>query len=735
MSEGVGTSVLNTLPDRPVQPEKPGTGPWNGRREFTDLAWEAIVSSQDVAKESKHGFVETEHLLKSLLEQRNSLACKIFSKAGVNDAKLLDATNSFIYSQPKVQNEVAGSVFGRHLEALIQRAREYKKEYWETYVSVDHLVLGFAKDKKFGRELFKDFKITITTLKSAMISIRPQQANPGCKYEALEKYGKNLTAMARKGKLDPLISLDMGALTAGVERRGTLEDRIKSVIREITESDRHVILFIDEIHTFVGSGRKNGAMDAGNLLKSVLGQGLRCLGATTLVEYNKYIENDPALGRHFMKVNVTEPTVEVTISILRGLRKRYELDHGVCISDNALVEAAVMSDRYISDRFLPDKAIDIVDEAAASLQLEITSKSTHLHEIGRSGKCMPKKEVTADYIADVVMEWTGIPVSKPSQSEREKLLHFQEELQKRVIGQDPAVKAVADAIRRSRAGLSNPKRPIGSFMFMGPTGVGKTELAKALASTMFNNGEALVRIDMSEYMKKYSVSRLIGTPPGYVGYYEGGQLSEAVRGRPYTVVLFDEIEKAYSDVLDIFLQILDDGMLTDSKGRKVSFRNTIVIMTSNVGSKEILNMDKGIDGGSSDYETIKTRVMEAAENVFRPEFINRIDEVIVFKPLDQEEINKIVMLQLTRVQHRLADQKIRIEASNSAIYFLGKLSYDPKYGARPVSRVLQRYVENELANRIHREDFKHEDKILIDTEVTVPANGQLREQKLVFRNI
>ncbi|KAJ1697474.1 hypothetical protein LUZ63_005986 [Rhynchospora breviuscula] len=762
------------------------------KREFTDLAWEAIVSSKVVAKESKHGFVETEHLLKSLLEQRNSLACKIFSKAGVNNAKLLDATKSFIDSQPKVQNEAAGSVFGRHLEALIQRAREYKKEYWETYVSVDHLVLGFAKDKKFGRELFKDFQITITTLKYAMISIRWHQANPGCKYEALEKYGKDLTAMAHKGKLDPvigrddeirrcikilskrkknnalligepgvgktaiaeglaqwiveenvpqvlvkcrLISLDMGALTAGAERRGTFEDRIKSVIREVTESDEQVILFIDEIHTVVGSGRKNGAMDAGNLLKPMLGQGLRCLGATTLVEYNKYIESDPALVRHFMKVNVTEPTVEVTISILRGLRKRYELDHGVCISDSALVEAAVMSDRYISDRFLPDKAIDIVDEAAASLQLEITSKSTCLHEIDRSGKCMPKKEVTAYDIADVVMEWTGIPVSKPSQSEREKVLHFQEELQKRVIGQDPAVKAVADSIRRSRAGLSNPKRPIASFMFMGPTGVGKTELAKALASTMFNNGEALVRIDMSEYMERYSISKLIGASPGYVGYKEGGQLSEAVRGRPYTVVLFDEIEKAHSDVLNIFLQILDDGMVTDSKGRKVSFRNTIVIMTSNVGSKEILNMDKGIDGGSSDYETIKTRVMDAAENVFRPEFINRIDEFIVFRPLDQDEINKIVTLQLGRVQHRLADHKIRIEASNSAIDFLGKLSYDPKYGARPVNRVLQQYVENELANRIHREDFKHEDKILIDTEVTVPANGLLPEQKLVFRNI
>ncbi|OAY80594.1 Chaperone protein ClpB3, chloroplastic [Ananas comosus] len=932
--------------------------PRDGRitqQEFTEMAWQGIVSSPEVAKESKHQIVETEHLMKSLLEQKNGLARRIFSKAGVDNTKLLDATERFIQRQPKVLGESAGSMLGRDLEALIQQAREYKKEYGDSFVSVEHLVLAFADDRRFGKQLFKDFQITLQTLKSSIEAIRGRQnvidQDPEGKYEALEKYGKDLTAMAREGKLDPvigrddeirrciqilsrrtknnpvligepgvgktaiseglaqrivqgdvpqalmnrrLISLDMGALIAGAKYRGEFEDRLKAVLREVTESDGQIILFIDEIHTVVGAGATNGAMDAGNLLKPMLGRGeLRCIGATTLDEYRKYIEKDPALERRFQQVFVDQPSVEDTISILRGLRERYELHHGVRISDSALVEAAILSDRYISGRFLPDKgeiaiaasedqsfnnlfpdefsrksyaavpqkrfillisAIDLVDEAAAKVKMEITSKPTALDEINRavlklemerlslkndtdkaskdrlsrleaeltllkekqaqlteqwekersimmriqsikeelflilasfftqidrvnleiqqaereydlnraaelkygslislqrqlqeaekeldeyqsSGKSMLREEVTGNDIAEIVSKWTGIPVSKLQQSEREKLLHLEEELHKRVVGQDPAVKAVADAIQRSRAGLSDPNRPIASFMFMGPTGVGKTELAKALASYMFNTEEALVRIDMSEYMEKHTVSRLIGAPPGYVGYEEGGQLTETVRRRPYAVILFDEIEKAHSDVFNIFLQILDDGRVTDSQGRKVSFTNTVIIMTSNVGSQYILNMNDEVESKENTYEIIKSRVMEAARSIFRPEFMNRIDEYIVFQPLDREQINMIVRLQLERVQQRLADRKITIQVTDAALELLGSLGYDPNYGARPVKRVIQQHVENELAKGILRGEFKDEDTISVDTEVTAFSNGQLPQQKLVFRKL
>ncbi|CAK7323015.1 unnamed protein product [Dovyalis caffra] len=874
------------------------------QQEFTDMAWQGIVSSPDVAKENKHQIVETEHLMKALLEQKNGLARRIFSKIGVDNTRLLEATDKFIQRQPKVLGESAGSMLGRDLEALIQRAREYKKEYGDSFISVEHLVLGFAQDQRFGKQLFKDFQISLQTLKSAIESIRGRQSvidqDPEGKYEALEKYGKDLTAMAKAGKLDPvigrddeirrciqilsrrtknnpvligepgvgktaiseglaqrivegdvpqalmnrkLISLDMGSLIAGAKYRGEFEDRLKAVLKEVTDSDGQIILFIDEIHTVVGAGATNGAMDAGNLLKPMLGRGeLRCIGATTLDEYRKYIEKDPALERRFQQVYVDQPTVEDTISILRGLRERYELHHGVRISDGALVEAAILSDRYISGRFLPDKAIDLVDEAAAKLKMEITSKPTALDEINRSvlklemerlsltndtdkaskdrlsrldaelsllkkkqaelteqweheksvmtriqsikeeidrvnveiqqaereydlnraaelkygslnslqrqlesaekeldeymksGKSMLREEVTGDDIAEIVSKWTGIPVSKLKQSEREKLLHLEDELHKRVVGQDPAVKAVAEAIQRSRAGLSDPRRPIASFMFMGPTGVGKTELAKALASYMFNTEEALVRIDMSEYMEKHAVSRLVGAPPGYVGYEEGGQLTETVRRRPYAVILFDEIEKAHSDVFNIFLQILDDGRVTDSQGRTVSFTNTVIIMTSNVGSQYILDTDDDLPKEVA-YETIKGRVMDAARSVFRPEFMNRVDEYIVFQPLDRDQINSIVRLQLGRVQQRLADRKIKVLVTGAAVELLGTLGYDPNYGARPVKRVIQQYVENELAKGILRGEFKDEDSISVDTEVTAFANGQLPQQKLVFKRL
>uniref|UniRef100_A0A1D1ZH43 Chaperone protein ClpB3, chloroplastic n=1 Tax=Anthurium amnicola TaxID=1678845 RepID=A0A1D1ZH43_9ARAE len=875
------------------------------QQDFTEMAWQALVSSPEVAKESKQQVVETEHLMKALLEQKNGLARRVFSKAGVDNTRLLEATEKFIQRQPKVYGDTVGSMLGRDLEALIQRAREYMKKYGDSFVSVEHFILAYAEDQRFGKQLFKDFQISLNTLTSAIQAIRGRQnvidQDPEGKYESLEKYGKDLTAMARAGKLDPvigrddeirrciqilsrrtknnpvligepgvgktaiseglaqrivagdvpqalmnrrLISLDMGALIAGAKFRGEFEDRLKAVLKEVTESDGQTILFIDEIHTVVGAGATNGAMDAGNLLKPMLGRGeLRCIGATTLDEYRKYIEKDPALERRFQQVYVDQPTVEDTISILRGLRERYELHHGVRISDSALVEAAILSDRYISGRFLPDKAIDLVDEAAAKLKMEITSKPTALDEINRSvlklemerlsltndtdkaskdrlsrldaelsllkakqaelteqweheksvmtriqsikeeidrvnleiqqaereydlnraaelkygslnslqrqlqvaekeldeylssGKSMLREEVTGNDIAEIVSKWTGIPVSKLQQTEREKLLNLEEELHKRVVGQDPAVRSVAEAIQRSRAGLSDPHRPIASFMFMGPTGVGKTELAKALASYMFNTEEALVRIDMSEYMEKHAVSRLIGAPPGYVGYEEGGQLTETVRRRPYAVILFDEIEKAHSDVFNVFLQILDDGRVTDSQGRTVSFTNTVIIMTSNVGSQYVLNAADDISSKDFAYETMKQRVMDAARSVFRPEFMNRVDEYIVFRPLDREQINSIVRLQLERVQKRVKDRKLNIKVTDAAVQLLGQLGYDPNYGARPVKRVIQQNVENELAKGILRGEFKDEDTILIDTEVTAFSNGQLPQEKLVFKKL
>ncbi|XP_056694513.1 chaperone protein ClpB3, mitochondrial isoform X2 [Spinacia oleracea] len=870
------------------------------------MAWEGVVGAVEAARLSKQQIVETEHLIKALLEQKDGLARRIFTKAGLDNSSVLQAIDDFISKQPKVGGDTSGPILGTHLGSLLDRARKHKKEMGDDFVSVEHLVLAFHSDPRFGKQLFQNFNLDEKELKASIQAVRGSQKvtdqNPEGKYEALEKYGSDLTESARRGKLDPvigrddeirrciqilsrrtknnpviigepgvgktaiaeglaqriirgdvpeplmnrkLISLDMGSLLAGAKFRGDFEERLKAVLKEVSASNGQIILFIDEIHTVVGAGATGGAMDASNLLKPMLGRGeLRCIGATTLNEYRKYIEKDPALERRFQQVFCGQPSVEDTVSILRGLRERYELHHGVKISDGALVAAAILSDRYITERFLPDKAIDLVDEAAAKLKMEITSKPTELDEIDRavlklemeklslkndtdraskerlnklesdltslkekqkelsqqwesekvlmnrirsikeeidrvnlemeaaereydlsraaelkygtlmslqrqlqeaeknlaeyreSGKSLLREEVTDIDITEIVSKWTGIPLSNLQQSEREKLVYLEEVLHKRVIGQDMAVKSVADAIRRSRAGLSDPNRPIASFMFMGPTGVGKTELAKALAGYLFNTENALVRIDMSEYMEKHAVSRLVGAPPGYVGYEEGGQLTEVVRQRPYSVVLFDEIEKAHHDVFNILLQLLDDGRITDAQGRTVSFTNCVVIMTSNIGSHYILETLKNTqDSKDAVYELMKRQVVELARQTFRPEFMNRIDEYIVFQPLDSREISRILELQLNRVKDRLKQKKIDLHYTKEAAELLGTLGYDPNYGARPVKRVIQQMVENEIAMGVLRGDYKEDDSIVVDVDTLSSAKDLPSQNKLVIRKV
>ncbi|MEH2040318.1 ATP-dependent chaperone ClpB [Nostoc sp.] len=849
--------------------------------QFTEKAWEAIAHTPDIVKQYQQQQIESEHLMKALLEQ-DGLATGILTKAGVNLQKLRDRTEQFFQRQPKVSGTSSSVYLGRSLDTLLDRADGYRKEFQDEYISIEHLLLAYAKDDRFGKALFQEFALDEGKLKNIIKQVRGSQKvtdqNPEGKYEALEKYGRDLTEAARKGQLDPvigrddeirrtvqilsrrtknnpvligepgvgktaiaeglaqriiagdvpqslkdrkLIALDMGALIAGAKFRGEFEERLKAVLKEVTESGGNIVLFIDEIHTVVGAGATQGAMDAGNLLKPMLARGeLRCIGATTLDEYRKYIEKDAALERRFQQVYVDQPSVEDSISILRGLRERYENHHGVKISDSALVAAAVLSSRYISDRFLPDKAIDLVDEAAARLKMEITSKPEELDEIDRkilqlemeklslqkesdaasrerlgrlekeiadlkeeqktlntqwqsekdiidkiqsvkkeiervnleiqqaerdydlnraaelkygnltslhrqleaveaelastqrSGKSLLREEVTEADIAEIISKWTGIPISKLVESEKEKLLHLEDELHRRVVGQEEAVTAVADAIQRSRAGLADPNRPIASFVFLGPTGVGKTELAKALAAYMFDSEDALVRIDMSEYMEKHAVSRLIGAPPGYVGYEEGGQLTEAIRRRPYSVILFDEIEKAHPDVFNIFLQILDDGRVTDAQGHKVDFKNAIIIMTSNIGSQYILD----VAGDNAHYDEMRRRVMEAMRNSFRPEFLNRIDEIIIFHGLDKKELRHIVLLQVERLRQRLSDRKISLKLSDSALDFLAEVGYDPVYGARPLKRAIQRELETQIAKSILRGEFNDGNTIFVDVQ-------------------
>jgi ATP-dependent Clp protease ATP-binding subunit ClpB len=847
---------------------------------FTDKAWDAIVKSQDIARSYLQQQLDVEHLVLALLEP-NELGDRILNKAGIELSRFQQQLDAFTQRQPKI-GKSEQLYLGRSLDLLLDRAEASRAKMEDEFISIEHILLGFAQDDRIGRRLYKTFNLDTAKLETAIQAIRGSQKvtdqTPESRYQALEKFGRDLTEQAKSGKLDPvigrdeeirrviqvlsrrsknnpvligepgvgktaiaeglaqriingdvpeslknrqLISLDMGSLIAGAKYRGEFEDRLRSVLKEVTGSNGQIVLFIDELHTVVGAGASQGTMDAGNLLKPMLARGeLRCIGATTLDEYRKYIEKDAALERRFQQVLVDQPTVETTISILRGLKQRYEVHHSVKITDSALVAAATLSSRYISDRFLPDKAIDLVDEAAAQLKMEITSKPSELEAIDRrimqlemeklslagedkrasttkerldriqqeiasltakqqdfnnqwqgekqildaistlkkeedslrvqieqaeraydlnkaaqlkygqlegvqhdreakeaklveiqtQGSTLLREEVTEADIAEIVAKWTGIPVNRLLESERQKLLQLESHLHERVIGQSEAVEAVAAAIRRARAGMKDPGRPIGSFLFMGPTGVGKTELARALAQFLFDADDAIVRLDMSEYMEKGSVLRLVGAPPGYIGYEEGGQLSEAVRRRPYSVVLLDEVEKAHPDVFNMFLQVLDDGRITDSHGRTVDFRNSVIVMTSNIGSEHILD----VAGDDLKYEKMQTKVLEALRSHFRPEFLNRVDDIILFHTLKRSELRQIVTIQIKRVMNLLADQKISLELSSAALDFLAESGYDPVYGARPLKRAIQKQIENPLATKLLENTFTEGDTIFVD---------------------
>ena len=793
-------------------------------QKFTQKSVEAINDCEKLAYEYGNQEIEQEHLLVALLQQEDGLILKLIEKMDIQKEHFLDNAKKHLAARVKVSG---GQVYvGQDLNKVLIHAEDEAKQMGDEYVSVEHLFLALLKyPNKAMKEIFKEYGITRDRFLQALSTVRGNQRvvsdNPEATYDTLEKYGYDMVARAKEQKLDPVIgrddeirnvvrilsrktknnpvligepgvgktavveglaqrivkgdvpeglkdkklfALDMGALVAGAKYRGEFEERLKAVLDDIKNSDGQIILFIDELHTIVGAGKTDGAMDAGQLLKPMLARGeLHCIGATTLDEYREYIEKDAALERRFQPVMVDEPTVEDTISILRGLKERYEVFHGVKITDSALVSAAVLSNRYISDRFLPDKAIDLVDEACALIKTELDSMPTELDELNRRvmqqeietvkneiktaqqnydlekaaelqyGK-LPQLEkqleaeeeevknrdlslvhenVSEEEIARIISRWTGIPVAKLTESERNKTLHLDEELHKRVIGQDEGVTKVTEAIIRSKAGIKDPTKPIGSFLFLGPTGVGKTELAKALAASLFDDESNMVRLDMSEYMEKYSVSRLIGAPPGYVGYDEGGQLTEAVRRKPYSVVLFDEVEKAHPDVFNVLLQVLDDGRITDSQGRTVDFKNTIIIMTSNLGSAHLL---EGIDENGDINPACEEAVMNELRGHFRPEFLNRLDEIIMFKPLTKDNIGNIINLLMNDLNKRLADREITVELSDSARQFIVDHGYDPIYGARPLKRFLQKHVETLSAKLILADEVREGDTILIDTE-------------------
>ncbi|MBW2125970.1 MAG: AAA family ATPase [Deltaproteobacteria bacterium] len=813
---------------------------------FTLKAQEAIQASQQVAERFGNQQIEPEHIVRAILDQKEGVIPPLLGKIGASQAQLIEALEAALDKLPKVSGATAGQLYiSPRTKNVLDNAFAEAEQMKDEYVSLEHILLAVTEEKEGeAARILAQAGITRDTILKALVDIRGGQRitdqNPEDKYQALERFSKDLTALAAKGELDPVIgrddeirrviqvlsrrtknnpvligepgvgktaiveglaqrivqgdipetlkdkrvvALDMGSLIAGAKYRGEFEDRLKAVIKEITDSHGQIILFIDEMHTLVGAGAAEGAVDASNMLKPALARGeLRCIGATTIKEYRKYIEKDAALERRFQPVLVEEPTVEDTISILRGLKEKYEVHHGVRIKDSAIVAAATLSHRYITDRFLPDKAIDLIDEATSRLRIEIDSMPAEIDDIQRkitqleierealkkekdqaskdrlekleqelsqltaqreemighwkkeketitrireikerleenkklaelqADRKMLKEEVDAEDIAEVVAKWTGIPVAKLMEGEKEKLLHMEERLAQRVVGQEKGIIAVANAVRRARSGLQDPNRPIGSFIFMGPTGVGKTELARALAEFLFDDEKYLIRVDMSEYMEKHSVARLIGAPPGYVGYEEGGYLTEAVRRHPYSVILFDEIEKAHPDVFNALLQILDDGRLTDGKGRTVDFKNTVLIMTSNIGSQWIQEL------AGKDEKEMERRVMEALRATFKPEFLNRVDEIVIFNSLGPDEIKKIVDIQIGLLAKRLEPQKITIELTPDAKELLANTGFDPVYGARPLKRTIQHLIQDPMATKILEGSIKEGDHVVIDAK-------------------